>query len=170
MINTSNASIVHPSGLRGKVGYYGQFMAYMRTVRAEILYLTARRDSQSHDFSQRLRILAELDAADIENHARNIDYVTMEGLDVIALRHNTLSIMHVDHTVLVAVYAAISLVTNSLADRQRLLGLRFWTEGSASVIGQINTALRNAGITNATVRGRVMASNGLWAAIDPDRL
>ncbi len=71
----------------------------------------------------------------------------------------------VEHTVLSAVYTRISQVTDILADQQRLLGMRFWTEGDGNVIGQVNTALESAGLTSSAARVRVMASDGLWAAV-----
>ena len=56
---------LHPSGLRGQVGVYGQFMSFMRAVRAEIEYLTALRDSQNHDFARRLQLRVALEAAGV---------------------------------------------------------------------------------------------------------
>ena len=59
---------LHPSGLRGQVGVYGQFMSFMRAVRAEIEYLTALRDTQMHDHGLRRWYITELEAADTANH------------------------------------------------------------------------------------------------------
>ena len=73
--------------------------------------------------------------------------------------------MHVEHTVLSAVYTRISQVTDMLADQQRLLGMRCWTEGDGNVIGQVNTALQDAGLTSSAARGSVMARGAVWAAI-----
>jgi hypothetical protein len=45
--------------------------------------------------------------------------------------------MHVDSNVLSAVYAAISQVADNVAARQRLLGMRFWTEGDEQTVRQV---------------------------------
>ncbi len=56
------------------------------------------------------------------------------------LRQNIQSIFHVDSKALSGVYAAISLVTENLSVRQRLLGTRFWTEGDDITITQVDRA------------------------------
>jgi hypothetical protein len=137
---------VHPSGLRGQAGVYGQFMSHMRAVRAEIAYLTALRDTQLHDHGLRQWYITELEAADTAYHDRNVVFVVSVGLDATVLRQSTRSIMHVDSTVLSAVYAAISQVTDSVAARQNLLGMRFWTEGDELTVRQVNIALLAAGL------------------------
>ncbi len=106
-----------------------------------------------------------MEAADTTNHDRNVAFVTSVGLDATVLRQSTRSIMHVDNTVLSAVNAAISQVTDSVAARQHLLGMRFWTDGDDLTIGQVNAALQAAGLTSSDMRGREMATGGLWAAV-----